>query len=471
MPSEYLQRHELKRAQEYVIQLLIENDVPFTETEEAAVKAAMEAAWDGTKYAMKAEKYNININTLRNYGANLWRNLSRLLERNISPDTFKLYITEVLAEIDKFDVSEAGVQEAVDIYQRDSSNDPETSIDSKVSAEVINPEYQTSGKEAHLVTSVQVNGAKLPTTPIYGREAEIEKLDNLIRRYSCVMIVGVQGIGKRSLVSKFLRVTPDLPFSKVLWKPLHHKPTVEELQMELIYLLEEEGSGTSIITQLRHQERLNKTYLIVLEGLDSLVHIDGNDRYIDEDYVSIIRRVTEETNSKIILTTTISLEQLKFIVLDGFGISFTLHGLPVSDAQHLLTDDFQGDKKIMIELLGGHPELLKRLSNWSKTAGKLNPKLAVRETLVGAVISDFCNWLQDDRYINESDKIILAKIATAKDKKGLTFQRVLQSYPNSALRLMELMEMGIVRGDVDSGQLWLRLDRVVEQYILVQRYE
>ena len=65
---------------------------------------------------------------------------------------------------------------------------------------------------------VSTVGARLPEiSEFYGRDRELRDLKKLVESHTCVLLIGVQGIGKKSLVSKLIQ-TQKLPFSKVLWK-------------------------------------------------------------------------------------------------------------------------------------------------------------------------------------------------------------------------------------------------------------
>ena len=425
--------HSLQQAQQYVKRVLNENGIAFTKIEAIAI----ETAWEGVGYVTKSNQYDININTLRNYGSRLWRNLSNFLDKDISLATFKVVIRDHISHPENTGIVE--------------------------DAKELNSESYSISADNNVAFSIPVMGAKASNAAFYGREDEIVTLQRLIGKYSCIIINGVAGIGKRSLVSRFLQVTNDLPFSEVLWKPLHYNPTAFELEDKLSTLSQRGEFRESFIEHLvRHQDI---RYLIVLEGMEAAIKKE-NKGFIDEGYITFIRRIVEETQSKIIMTTTVSLNELKFLVLDEIAYSYTLYGLPFEDARHILDGCFKGDARKIVDELGGNPLLLKRFANWSKAVGAIDPELSQRETIVNTIVLEGCKSIYDNSSVSDEDVDILTTITKETHPKGMLLERLLKSKPKQAIRIMELVEMGLIATDFESDQLWLKVDHMSRKHLL-----
>lgn len=410
---------DFEKVSAYVEKKLNDTGQPLNETQ----KVAMRAAWDDVTYQQVCEKNpDINFNTLRAYiSVRLWRSLSEILNQPVTKKNFRKVLTTVIEE------DEQGAKPT-----------PDKSADHKL----------------------QVLGIKLPdTASFYGRKQELQELSRLVQKYSGIILVGVQGIGKKSLVSKFIQSEP-LPFSKVIWKPLHHQPSVDELEAEILGLLGQGTANQPLISILQKDK-----CLLVLDGLDALITRQGSLRILDPGYISLIRRIVEETNSKIIVTSREPIEQLTPLFLRGDVATYTLRGLTAEEAAPLFDGSFEGNVKKICQSVGGNPWILKGIADWSRSIGGVEPQLVNRLTVQRGIVGNLYEQVLMGAHLSTLDRTLLLKVA--KHESGMSFSELLSNYPESAQGISRLVAMGLASQNTsDSGKSMIELDDLFKQYLI-----
>ncbi|MGB3298756.1 MAG: hypothetical protein WBA76_10840, partial [Phormidesmis sp.] len=215
-------------------------------------EVVLEAAWKDITYEEIGKERGVKPNTLKAYASGrLWKSLGALLNQKVRKKSFKKLLIAAI---------KSGQLTATE-------NNP------------LSRETEQSNRAGVTVSTV---GARLPdVAEFYGRANELRDLKKLVESHACVLLVGVQGIGKKSLVSKLIQ-TQALPFSKILWKPLHHKPDVYGLEAELLELLETSEGNQPLISHLRKDR-----HLLSFDGFDSILEQKDGLRTIDSRYISL----------------------------------------------------------------------------------------------------------------------------------------------------------------------------------------
>ncbi len=377
---------------------------------------ALEAAWEDVTYGVISEKYGVNANTLKGYiSPILWKKLSQFFLAKITKKSFRAFFEE------------------------------------KGDTDMV--------RNFALASCKRIVGATLPNIDqFYGREAELVQMQQLVSRYSCVLVVGTEGIGKRSLIAKFLRSTT-LSLSQVIWKPLHHRPTARELETDLLGLLEAKD-GQSLIAAIKEKQTV-----IVLESLDALIE-DGH-RTLAPDYTSLIRRITEETDSKIIAIATEPIEQIKLQALRGKAAIYTLQGLGLAESKLIVNGDLGGRFEELWQAVGGNPLVLKQVSEWVNEMKELDPVLANRLTVHQGLVSSLYEQTFKGRSLSTVDRALL--IAIAVNKAGIPFSNLLNTHPDSALNIQRLIDMGLVQKTSQSGGANIKIYEFFRQYLIGER--
>ena len=381
----------------------------------ALEEVVLEAAWKDVTYEQIGQARDINPNTLKSYASGrLWKSLSALLNQKVRKKSFKKALTEAI-ESGQLTVTKT---------------DP--------LAEKPEHSQQTSGG------AVSIVGAKLPeTTEFYGRTSELSDLKKLVESYACVLLIGVQGIGKKSLVSKLIQ-TQEFPFSKVLWKPLHHNPDADRLESELLELLDGPEDNQSLIPYLRKNK-----HLLILDGLDSILEQEGDLRTIDSRYVSLVRRIVEETPSQVICISKEPIEDFDVLILRGDAISYTLRGLKANDAEMMFDSNFGINVEEVVESVGGNPLLLKQISAWSKESVQIDPSLVNRATVQRGVVKNWHEQVLASDYLSELDRQLLDAIAQSEN--GIPYSQLLTQYPDAAHRISRLLAMGLASQKIEES--------------------
>lgn len=382
----------------------------------ALEEVVLEAAWEDVTYEQIGKAREINPNTLKSYASGrLWKSLSALLNQKVRKKSFKKALTEAIAS-------------------------------GQLTATLATPSSRESKLDEQSANGVvSTVGARLPEiSEFYGRDGELRDLKKLVKSHTCVLLIGVQGIGKKSLVSQLIQ-TQKLPFSKVLWKPLHHKPDVDRLETELLELLNASESSHSLISHLRKSR-----HLLVLDGLDSILEQKGDLRIIDSRYVSLVRRIVEETPSQVICISEEPIEDFDVLILRGDAIAYTLRGLKASDAEQMFDSSFGVDVAEVVESVGGNPLLLKQIATWSKEGVQIDPKLVNRATVQRGVVKNWHEQVLASDYLSELDRQLLDAIAQSEN--GIPYSQLLTQYPDAAHRISRLLAMGLANQRIeDSG--------------------
>jgi AAA ATPase domain len=132
----------------------------------------------------------------------------------------------------------------------------------------------------------------VPADPhFYGRSAELASLTSWTTNPHCRLIVlyGLAGIGKSSLVSKLLeRVSGD--FERVEWKTFSYGDSVKSTLIDLLQQLDGQNSSTELnLQQLKERlwQQLQQRCLIILEQ----EHNQQTDKF--DDYKQLLRKLLQ----------------------------------------------------------------------------------------------------------------------------------------------------------------------------------
>ena len=215
----------------------------------------------------------------------------------------------------------------------------------------------------------------------YGRTAELATLNQWIQVNRCqlIMVLGMGGMGKTSLIAKLMAGftnstdSSSSEFQYVIWRSLHHAPTVEETLTDLIHILSHQQAVDlpkfpdqliSKLMQYLHQTRC----LLVLDNLESILQWGergGSYREGFEGYGQLIRTIGESTHKSCLII--ISREPaIAFSLLEkkaNLIKSLILKGLLPEDGLKIFQsegiDETQAEWQILHNHYGGNPLMLK----------------------------------------------------------------------------------------------------------------
>ncbi|MEM8805903.1 MAG: hypothetical protein AAGF01_07745, partial [Cyanobacteria bacterium P01_G01_bin.38] len=263
---------KVEKAKEYINKRLVAQGRQLLDAEILVLRAA----WDDLTYEQVAKEAGYKLPSLRSGTApKLFNRISGIVGEKVTKKTFRPILTKHIS-----------AQKPQDSYLRRSDTHPQPAIDT----------VSTKSKIKNII------GAQPAINPkFYGRTEALQALKQGIELHKCVLLVGTEGVGKRSLLARLLQSTP-LPFSQIIWKPVLHAPTVESLEDELLQLFPTQD--TSLMTLFTQQK-----YLLVLESIDSLLECSGSSKILHRGYISFIRRIIEETRSHVVLISNESIPQ------------------------------------------------------------------------------------------------------------------------------------------------------------------
>jgi WD40 repeat protein len=147
----------------------------------------------------------------------------------------------------------------------------------------------------------------------YGRVAELTKLTNWVNKDRCklVILLGMGGIGKTALVTKFAHQL--LPhFTKIVWRSLRNAPPIASFIPELIEILSDRSkivsSTLAISTQISHlleylrQERC----LLVLDNAETIIQVQStaDNHQTNSGYAELFERIGASPHQSCLLVTS-----------------------------------------------------------------------------------------------------------------------------------------------------------------------
>ena len=257
-------------------------------------------------------------------------------------------------------------------------------------------------------------------------------------------MVGPNGIGKKTLLAK-LMVQGEISLQRILWKPLHHSPTSNELEEELIETM---GSDRSIGLLAQFQSHPT---LVVLD----MTTQNTEKQVLFSKYLSLIRRITEETQSKVVTISTYPLKEFEDLVLRGKAISYRLRGLETSEAKTLLHSRWHSVADELCKAVGGNPLLLKKIDGWYDYIGDVSRLDKIeRLTILSGLVGDFYDKILTGAALSSVDLALLKDIAES--HQGISVEDLLRKQPGGALGIRKLLDMGLAyKSSNGLSMIWL----------------
>lgn len=197
-----------------------------------------------------------------------------------------------------------------------------------------------------------IGGEPPETTEFYGREKELKALGQMLIEKRCVGIIGSPGVGKSALGAQLIKsYTTGLtaPFESVVWRSIFHGPSLTELLIELLKLLDPTWPGprasrissSELITLVMEHLR-SRQILLVLDSVEAILQGDplSLDPYGQEyaEYGIFIRRFIEEQHeSRLLLLSRKPLSHLERLAGSRRSACvMKLNGLSVEEARGFL---------------------------------------------------------------------------------------------------------------------------------------
>ena len=342
-------------------------------------------------------------------------------------------------------------------------------------------------------------GGTLPRVDDFlGRSSELEHLYRFVLEEHCVAVTGAVGVGKTTLVSKFVRELvgkTKCDFASVIWWPIDHPCDVSELLKSLLKLLDKDISNSTLsvrelVTKLIECFRVNR-YLLVLDGVNVFLQssdVEDCAQEIEnsshEDFYLLLKRVIKEQHkSCLILTSRERIEVLSYLENSGYLVSqFELDGLDLENSLKLFDFEDLKDKKIWKDLVNkyrGNPLVIKKVSNQVRHffGGNLDVFFKHETSLGRDAIEELLKVEFEDRMrLGKLGQQVMLALGLSQ-LESMTFSQLISSLEggqNSTLSMPDLIKtLGILESrylvesskDSKSGELTLALQPIIKSYV------
>lgn len=338
----------VKKALQYVDRLIVEQTGKHLDDLQ---KAVIEGTWQRQTYENIAQEHHATKNHVGDVGYKLWQLLSEQLGEEINKLNFR-------STIERLKLDESAV-----IIQNHSENNN--------SFNVCNYPYQPTQKSQE--NDKNKNYYDLTSAPqiinFYNKKTELETLSNWIlnQNIRLISVLGLSGIGKTTLVKKFVDLNLE-NFEIIIWKSLRFPKPLELIFDEILTTCHQE-SQDNISDKIKQISALltEKKALIILDDVQNLfINSELTGQYQTQylDYQNWFKTLTEsQYQSTIIL---ISQEQISEIhCLEEESYSIKCLNLSELDNTEILENKNLKDPDCWSELISlyqGNPKYLQDIT-------------------------------------------------------------------------------------------------------------
>ena len=188
-------------------------------------KLILKGVYQGKTYEEIADQSKWSESRVRNIASELWQSLSEELGEDIKKSNFRSTLERV--------------------YIESSQNICIGNHNFKFTSQVTNNEAQ----ENDISHKPKITDHDLKLAPqitnFYNRATELEQLNNWIFKQNILLIsvLGLSGIGKTTLVKKFVDLNLD-KFEIIIWKSLHFTKSLELIINDLLKVCQQEFKET-----------------------------------------------------------------------------------------------------------------------------------------------------------------------------------------------------------------------------------
>lgn len=348
-------------------------------------------------------------------------------------------------------------------------------------------------------------GGQPPEVPVfYGRGPELAMLKGIIVEERCVVIHGAAGIGKSTLVAKFIQqVETNLQpgeFKLFIWKSVYYAPPLDSLLTELLNLLGDILAQTPVDLELPESTQDKVTVLIeflktrrcllVLDAAEVLLKGEkkagGNPYGEYAEYGKFLRRIVEEQHqSCLILTSREPFLDIRYLQEKGQpACLMKLEGLGKEAIQIFQDKELTGETEwgALIQKYRGNPLALQIITNRIREFfnGDVEKFLNCNTTWIG---DPFLQRLEElfefPGFLTKIEKQIIFYLVEEieKGENLITFSRLLNDLKfkekilGSTSEIIEaskaLIERSLIEESIkDNGEVFLSLEPMTKKYVV-----
>ncbi|WP_341531748.1 NB-ARC domain-containing protein (plasmid) [Nostoc sp. UHCC 0302] len=347
-------------------------------------------------------------------------------------------------------------------------------------------------KEKYLVGKIKLYG-DLPTIKsFYGRNDELDYIRNNAKLFNerCIFIVGIGGIGKSLLASKFVEeilLENSDRYQYVIWQRVNHCSSVNQIITELFDVLELDVKNRSLEAKISLLSKYCHTsnYLIVLDGLEGLAQSKKFEEKVKMgNFLFQFRKAKHK--SCIILTSQIPLEQVAYTSTTFVSGYIRLQGLAEDAAMRILRENgLDGEEcKKLIKNYRGNPSALEAVCDRINQffGGSVKRFFDYQTTLISERLQIMLDQhFKQNGLLDDLQKEIMIYLAeeTVEDLKPISFYQIVDDlkkrlYLNlsiseiiTALDALEQSSLVETNRKTTTQEISYSLEPVIKKYITI----
>jgi NB-ARC domain len=322
-------------------------------------RAVLEGTWQRDTYDEIAQKCHVTEKHLADVGYDLWQILSEALGEDIKKTNFRSTIERIYIKSSPITI------------QNNHKNTQNYDFNSVL--HYLNDRSNQDEQKGEITTEPKLRLQDLILAPqiihFYRRESELNILENWLfnQQTRLISVLGVSGIGKTTLVKRFVDRTLDR-FDAIVWRNLKFPESLPSLVNDLLKVCQQEPKGT-ISDRLKQLFALftEKRCLIILDDVQNLFSsgtLVGEYQTEYQDYQKFFSAIADlENKSRVILISQEQCGEMQCLDDELYPIKFLeLSGL--EDGEILKITGLKDEETwlSLIKLYQGNPGYLKNIA-------------------------------------------------------------------------------------------------------------
>ncbi len=424
-------------------------------------RAIIEGSWQRQTYDEISKKPHLTKNYLGDVGADLWKLLSEVLGEDIKKTNFvstieRIYIDSYNSNICQID----GTNNHLSYPQVLNQVTPQKNLKETD----INPQFQSPIQDLTLAPKI-IN--------FYGRDSELKTLDNWILNQNTrlISVLGISGIGKTTLVKKF--VDSHLQkFELIIWKSLKYPKYLPLLLNDFLQVCQQEAKE-KIDEKLKQLFALltEKKCLIILDDVQNIFisgEFAGQYQTEYQDYQNFLHMMTEiEHQSSLILISQEQCAEMECLDQDLYPIKcLELSGL---DEVEILKGAGLKDEASWLKLINlyeGNPVYLKSIASLIKNIfdGHVADVLAENSLLITKDIQSIIKQLFDK--LSPLEKQLVLELS--KSDQPVTREDLITTLDWSSMDLinsLQSLQKRYLLNKIHNGTIQFNLSPIFQEYV------
>lgn len=318
-------------------------------------RAVIEGTWQKQTYGDMAQEFKFNKNYVGDVGAGLWQLLSEVLGEEVKKTNFRSTLERL------------GLADSPIIIQSHNTNNSNSfNICTKANQDNCVQKNNKNQSYYDLTFAPQIIN-------FYNRKTELETLSNWIvnQNISLISVLGIFGIGKTSLVKKFVDLNLK-NFEIIIWKNLKFPKLLASLFDEILITCQQEPQD-NISGKLKQISALltEKKSLIILDDVQNLFisgELAGQYQTQYFDYQNWFKILTDSQHqSSVILISQEQCPEMHCLDEELYPIKMLeLSGLDSTEILEYRKLKDQDSWSSLIDLYHGNPQYLQEIATLVK---------------------------------------------------------------------------------------------------------